>query len=309
MEISAKLVKDLRSKTGAGVMDCKRALLEANGDLGAAEEFLRKKGLMDAAKKTARVAADGLVAVHVSGDKKRAAIIELNSETDFVARNEKFQEMARSIAQAALTSDSVQDIVSSRLPGAETTVGDEINGLISLVGENVNLRRAQNMSVCNGVVASYVHGQVSCGLGKIGALVSLEAEGEFDSVKVEEFGRKLAMHVAAASPLYLCSECVPHDVLDKEKQIFMAQANESGKTVEIATKMAEGRIKKFIEEVALCEQVFVMDGKTKIRDVVDGFSKESGTKVSISGFVKFVLGDGIEKCETNFADEVGAFIK
>ena len=305
MEITAQLVKQLRDKTGAGMMDCKRALIETEGNIEAAGEHLRKKGLMDAAKKSSRTAADGLIAVAVSDDRKTAAIVELNSETDFVARNEKFQDLAAGIADIAL---KTEDILSEKFPSGKT-VKEEIDHLISLVGENMTFRRAKNVKVSNGVIAAYMHNAVKPNMGKIGVLVSLEAEGAFDQAKAEEFGKKIAMHVAAANPSYLCSKCVPADVVAKEKEIAIAQAKELGKPDNIAEKMAEGRIKKFFEENTLIEQVFVMDGKAKVQEIVEKFNKENGCKITISGFTKFVLGEGIEKVETNFAEEVASFMK
>jgi elongation factor Ts len=304
MEISARLVKELRDKTGAGMMDCKRSLIETDGDLSAAEELLRKKGFIDAARKASRVAADGLISVSVSADGKSASIIELNSETDFVARNEKFQEMAEKVAKVALGGGSVHQIASTTLPGSDKSVADEIGSLISVVGENINLRRAECLHVKNGVVVQYIHGQVRDGMGKIGVLVVLEADGDFDKQKTFELGKKLAMHVAAANPLYLNEKSVPAEVVNKEREIFLEQANNSGKSPEIAAKMAEGRIRKFYEEVSLCDQIFVIDGKTKIKDAVEEFNKNAGCKVYISRFIKFVLGEGVEKNDTNFADEV-----
>lgn len=305
MEITAQLVKQLREKTGAGMMDCKRALIETEGNIEAAEEHLRKKGLMDAAKKSSRTAADGLIAIAVSDDKKTASIVELNSETDFVARNEKFQDLASGIATIAL---KTEDVLSEKFPDGKT-VKDEIDHLISLVGENMTFRRAKKVTVENGVIAAYIHNAVKPNMGKIGVLVALEANGEFNQSKAEELGKKIAMHVAAANPSYLCSRCVPADVVAKEKEIAIAQAKELGKPDNIAEKMAEGRVKKFFEESTLIEQVFVMDGKAKVQEVVDKFNKENGSDIKIAGFTKFVLGEGIEKVETNFAEEVASFMK
>lgn len=306
MEITAQLVKQLRDKTGAGMMDCKRALIETEGNLEAAEEHLRKKGLMDAAKKSSRTAADGLIAVAVSDDKKTASIVELNSETDFVARNEKFQDIASGIAQVALK--SAEDVLNQKFPNGRT-VKEEIDHLISLVGENMTFRRAQKLEVSNGVISSYIHNAVKPNMGKIGVLVSFEAEGTFCPNKLDELGKKIAMHIAAANPTYLCPKCVPQEVIDKEKEIVMAQAKEIGKPENIAEKMAEGRIKKFFEENALVEQVFVMDGKAKVHEIIEKFNKDNGFNVKISGFTKFVLGEGIEKVVTNFAEEVASFMK
>lgn len=305
MEITAQLVKQLREKTEAGMMDCKRALIETEGNIEAAEEHLRKKGLMDAAKKSSRTAADGLIAIAVADDKKTASIVELNSETDFVARNEKFQDLASGIATIAL---KTEDVLSEKFPDGKT-VKDEIDHLISLVGENMTFRRAKKVTVENGVIAAYIHNAVKPNMGKIGVLVALEANGEFSQSKAEELGKKIAMHVAAANPSYLCSRCVPADVVAKEKEIAIAQAKELGKPDNIAEKMAEGRVKKFFEESTLIEQVFVMDGKAKVQEVVDKFNKENGSDIKIAGFTKFVLGEGIEKVETNFAEEVASFMK
>ncbi|MDR1475856.1 MAG: translation elongation factor Ts [Holosporales bacterium] len=308
MEISAKLVKELRDKTGAGMMDCKRALIEMDGDLTTAAEYLRKKGLMDAAKKSSRTASDGLIACYVQDDRKTATIIEMNAETDFVARNEKFQDVVARITRVAVECDSVDEILEAKFPGTSKTVREEIDSLIAVIGENMNLRRGKRISVKNGVISSYIHGAIISGMGKIGVLVALEWEGEFDHTAADELGKKLAMHIAAASPAYLCSKCVPQDVIDKEKEIVLAQAKDTGKPDNIAVKMAEGRIKKFFEENVLLEQVFVIDGKTKVADFVDNFNKQYGAKLSISSFTKFVLGEGIEKRESNFAEEVRSFV-
>jgi elongation factor Ts len=308
MEISAKLVKELRDKTGAGMMDCKRALIEMDGDITAASEYLRKKGLMDAAKKSSRTAADGLVAISISSNRKTASIIEVNSETDFVARNEKFQGIVSSIANVALECDSVDQILEAKFPGADKTVREEIDLLISVVGENMNLRRCKRVSSKNGVVSAYVHGAIQPGMGKIGVLVCIECDGDVSSDQADEVGKKIAMHIAAANPSYLCSKCVPQEIIDKEREIVIAQAKDSGKPENIAEKMAEGRVKKFFEENALLDQIFVIDGKTKVADFLENFNKEHNVKLSISSFVKFVLGEGIEKRESNFAEEVRSFI-
>lgn len=305
MEITAQLVKQLRDKTGAGMMDCKKALIENNGNLETAEEYLRKKGLMDAAKKSSRTAADGLISVIISDDKKSAAIVEVNSETDFVARNDKFQALVYEIAKVALKNENV---ISEKLPSGNT-VKEEIDHLISLIGENMTFRRAKKIEVKNGLIASYIHNATASEMGKIGVLVAFEAEGDFCPNKLEELGRKLAMHIAAANPSYLCPKCVPQDIVGKEREIAISKAKELGKPDNIAEKMAEGQVKKYFEETTLLEQVFVMDGKSKVRDVIDTFNSQNGFNVKISEFVKFVLGEGIEKTETNFAEEVASFIK
>ena len=305
MEITAQLVKQLREKTGAGMMDCKKALIETNGDIASAEEYLRKKGLMDAAKKSTRTAADGLVAVAISDDKKTAAIVELNSETDFVARNEKFQELASSIAKVALRTE---DVLPEKLPSGKT-VKEEIDQLISLVGENITFRRAKKMMVSHGLISSYIHSAVTPNMGKIGVLVAIEADGTFCSEKLGDLGKKIAMHIAAANPIYICSKCVAPEILEKEKEIARAKAKEIGRPDDIAEKIAEGCVKKYLEENALSDQIFVIDGKSKVREVIERFCKENGIVIQIPEFTKFVLGEGIEKKETNFAEEVASFMK
>jgi elongation factor Ts len=303
--ISATLVKQLRDKTGAGMMDCKRALAENGGDIQAAEDYLRKKGLMDAAKKSSRPTANGLVAVVTSSDEKSAAVVEVNSETDFVARNDKFQRLVCEIANIALVTDDVMGACIT----AGSSLKNEIDTLISLVGENIVFRRAQTIRVENGVISTYVHGAICPGMGKIGVLVALEAQREFDRNRLDGFGRKIAMHITAANPSYLCQCCVPCDVVTKEREIAIAQAVELGKPRDIAEKIADGRIKKFYEECVLLDQLFALDGKTKVSDAIEIFNKESGYEVKVAGFTKLVLGEGIEKVESNFAEEVASFIK
>ena len=305
MEITAQLVKQLRDKTGAGMMDCKKALIEANGDMTSAEEYLRKKGLMDAKKKSTRTAADGLVAVAVSDDKKTASIVEINSETDFVARNEKFQNLASELAMLALQNE---DVLNTQFPSGKTAK-EEIEQLVSLVGENITFRRAKKVTVSNGLIATYVHSAVQPNMGKIGVLVTLETEGSYCPEKTSELGKKLAMHIAAANPTYLCPKCVPQDAIDKEKEIALAQAKEVGRPADVAAKIAEGRAKKYLEETVLLEQIFVMDGKTKVKDVIEKFNKDNGFNIKVTDFTKFVLGEGIEKTVTNFAEEVASFMK
>jgi elongation factor Ts len=312
MEITAQLVKQLRDKTGAGMMDCKRALIDASGDLQAAEERLRKKGLMDAAKKASRATADGLVACAVSADKKEASIVEVNSETDFVARNEKFQGLVAEIAEVALRTDDIRNAKSK----GDKTISEEISHLVSVIGENISFRRSQKMSVENGLVATYIHNAIKPGMGKIGVIVALEvkcscccSKDGSHSAELEEFGKKLAMHVAAANPSYLCPSCVPQDVIAKEKEIVMAQAKDLGKPEAIAEKMADGRIKKFFEECVLLEQVYVLDGKAKVSAVLESIKSKVGCDLKIAGFTKFVLGEGVEKEASNFADEVSSVLK
>jgi elongation factor Ts len=292
-EITASTVKDLREKTGAGMMDCKKALTEANGDMEAAIDWLRKKGLSAAAKKAGRVAAEGLVAV-AAGDRK-AAVVEVNAETDFVARNDQFQSFALEAGKTALESDGDAEALKGKL-------GEKLTGLIATIGENMNIRRAAQLSVPKGIVASYVHNALSPNLGKIGVLVALESAA--DAGKLMELGKQLAMHVAAARPEALDIASVDAKALDRERAIFTEQAKASGKPDNIIPKMVEGRIRKYYEDVVLLEQTYVVDGETKIKDVVEKAGKTLGAPVKLAGFVRFQLGEGIEKTQDDFAAEV-----
>jgi elongation factor Ts len=305
-EISANLVKTLREKTGAGMMDCKKALNEVGGDLEAAIDWLRKKGLAAAAKKAGRVAAEGLVGVAGSGT--AAAAVEINAETDFVARNPHFQAMVSQVAEiAAKTQLTEEALLAAPFTGEAPTVGDEITRLISVIGENMNLRRVVRLSVSAGVVSTYMHSATAPGLGRIGVLVALESTA--DASKLQELGKKLAMHVAAAAPQALRIEDVDSSSLEREKAILVDQAKASGRPDDVIQKMVEGRIRKFYEEIVLLEQAYVIDGKTKISDVVAQTAKELGTPITLTGFVRYALGEGIEKQESDFAAEVMAQAK
>ena len=307
MEISAKLVKQLREKTNAAMMNCKKALEETNGDLDAAAEYLRKKGLMDAAKKTSRVAADGLIAISVSTNNKKCTLVELNSETDFVAKNENFQTLAKQISDACMDCEDVDQANNKTLQDG-TTISDAIKSLIALVGENITLRRISHVCVENGIVARYLHNAVNNDLGKIGVGVGLESNcANLDALR--DFGKKIAMHIVAANPTYVCKNCVPSNVVDKERNVAIEQAKEMKKPDNVAEKIADGRVAKFFEEVVLTEQPFVMEPKSRVLDVISQFEKENNCSLKISGFVKFVLGEGIEKKDTNFAEEVQSFIR
>lgn len=301
-EISATLVKDLREKTGAGMMDCKKALTETNGDLEAAIDWLRKKGLSAAAKKAGRVAAEGLVAVASAGTK--AVALEVNAETDFVGRNDKFQAFALEAAKAALETgvSDVEALKGKDYPGTGRNVADELTQLIATIGENMNLRRLAALSVGKGVIASYVHNAIAPNLGKIGVLVALESEA--DQAKLMELGKQIAMHVAAARPEALSIADVDAKALEREKNVLADQARASGKPEEIIAKMVEGRLRKYYEEVVLLEQVYVVDGETRIKDVVEKAAKALGAPVTLSGFVRYQLGEGIEKAADDFAAEV-----
>jgi elongation factor Ts len=302
-EITPNLVRELREKSGAGMMDCKKALVENNGDLEAAVDWLRKKGLAAAAKKAGRVAAEGLVGVAASGN--AAAVVEINAETDFIARNPQFQAMVLQAAEiAAAKEHTVESLAQAPFKGEAATLSEEITRLIAVIGENMNLRRVERLSVANGVVATYVHNATTPGLGRIGVLVALESTG--DAAKLQDLGRKIAMHVAAATPQSLDVASLDPLALERERAVLVDQARASGRPEEVIQKMVEGRVRKFYEEVVLLEQVFVMDGKTKIADVVEQFAKEIGTPVVLKGFVRYNLGEGIEKEETDFAAEVQA---
>ncbi len=305
MSITAAMVKELREKSGAGMMDCKAALKENNGDVEAAIDWLRTKGLAKAAKKAGRVAADGLVGVASNGLK--ASVIELNSETDFVARNETFQTLVRGVAAAALTCDGdVEKLAATAYPESSKTVDEEIKEAISTIGENMSLRRFAVVSVNDGVVATYIHNAVSDGLGKIGVLVGLESTG--DKAKLEALGRQIAMHVAATSPLALSTDELDPDVVERERAVFSEQARESGKPENIIEKMVEGRLRKFYEEVTLVKQAFVVDPDKTVEQAIEAAGKELGAPIKLTQFVRFSLGEGIEKEESDFAAEVAAAV-
>ncbi len=301
-EITASLVKELREKTGAGMMDCKKALSETKGDLEAAVDWLRKKGLAAAAKKAGRVAAEGLVGVATDGP--RGALVEVNAETDFVARNEQFQGYVTNVAKLALSTKGDIEALKAAAYGNGKTAQEEVTTLISTIGENMNLRRTACLEVKQGVVAAYMHNAAAPGLGKIGVLVALESTG--DAAKLMEVGKQIAMHVAAATPLFLDVSSVDTAALDRERSVLSEQAKASGKPDEVVAKMVEGRIRKYYEEVVLLEQVYVIDGETKISKVVEAAAKAVGAPVALTGFARFALGDGIEVAEKDFAAEVAA---
>jgi len=300
-EISAALVKDLREKTGAGMMDCKKALNETAGDVEAAVDWLRTKGLAAAAKKAGRVAAEGLVGVATNGT--AGAAVEINAETDFVARNDQFRSFVSGVAALALEKGADLAVLKAAQL-KEKSVDEELTALIATIGENMNFRRAVRLTVEDGVVAGYVHSATAPGLGKIGVLVALESTG--DKGKLAEVGKQIAMHVAAANPLFLTVESVDGAALDRERAVLTEQAAASGKPAEVVEKMVVGRIRKYYEEVVLLEQLFVIDGETKISKVVENAAKAMGAPVALTGFVRFALGEGIEKETKDFAAEVAA---
>jgi len=305
MAITAALVKELRELTGVGMMDCKKALGETNGDLDAAVDWLRTKGLAKAAKKASRVAAEGLVAVATDGNV--GAVVEVNSETDFVARNEEFQSMVGQISQVALTSgQDVEALSASAFPGTEHSISDEVTKKVAKIGENMNLRRSARVEVETGIVGSYIHNPVVDGMGAIGILVGLKTTGNTDGLVA--LGRQLAMHVAAAdpAPLAVSQDGVDPAVVEKERAVFVEQAAESGKPAAIVEKMVEGRVRKFYEEICLLSQTYVIDGESKIADVLKAAEKDAGAPVEVTEFVRFAIGEGIEKEEQDFAAEVAA---
>ena len=301
--ITAKMVGDLRAKTGAGMMDCKKALTEAEGDMEQAIDLLRKKGLSAAAKKSGRVAAEGMIAA--TGDDKRGALVEVNSETDFVAKNDAFQAFANGVAEVTLSENpaDVGTLKGLAFPGSERSVGEELTHQIATIGENMNIRRFARLESASGVTASYVHGG-----GKIGVLVQLDAE-KGDDPQVAETARMLAMHVAAANPQYLCRADVPADVVEREKDIMRVKAIESGKPENIVEKIIEGQINKFFGEICLLEQVYVIDTDKKVGKVVEALAKELGGQVTLTAYSRFQLGEGIEKKEDDFAAEVASMTK
>ena len=302
-QITAALVKELREKTGAGMMDCKKALGENDGDVEASIDWLRTKGLATAAKKAGRVASEGLVGIAIDGAK--GAVVEINAETDFVARNETFQDFVTTAANIALTTgNDVDALRAAPYPGEERTVQEQLTHMIATIGENMSIRRVQTLSVDKGVVSSYIHTALAPGIGKIGVLVALETEA--DAAKADAFGKQLAMHVAAAKPQSISRDDMDQEIVDRERAIFAEQARESGKPAEIVEKMVEGRIRKFYEEACLVDQTFVIDGESKVSKAIEAAGKDAGGSMTLKGFSLFVLGDGIEKEEEDFAAEVAA---
>jgi elongation factor Ts len=301
-EITASQVKELREKTGAGMMDCKKALIETAGDFEDAVDWLRKKGLAAAAKKAGRVAAEGLIGLALDGP--RGALVEVNSETDFVARNEQFQAFVRQAATLALGAGGDIDALSRAETPGGGTLGDELARLVGTIGENLILRRTAALTADPGVVAGYVHNQVEPGLGKIGVLVALRSTG--DSAALADLGKKLAMHVAAAAPSAIDKDGVDPALLNREREILAEQARASGKPEDIIAKMVEGRLRKYYEEVCLLEQTYVIDGETKVAKILDQVAKDLGAEVAVVGMVRFLLGEGIERASSDFAAEVAA---
>ena len=305
-EITASLVKELREKTGAGMMDFKKALNEVAGDLEKAVDWLRTKGLSAASKKAGRIAAEGLVGVAANGT--RGAVVEVNSETDFVGRNEQFQKFVAAVTRLALDNGGdLTKVAASPFPGSARDVQGELTNMIATIGENMSLRRAASLSVSDGVVVAYTHNAVAPDLGKIGVLVALESEG--DKAKLAGLAKQLAMHVAATNPQSLTVAELDQAAIERERGVLAEKAGQTGKAADIIAKMVEGGLRKFHQEVVLLEQAFVIDGKTKVSKVVDDAAKQVGAPVRLAGFLRFALGEGIEKKSEDFAAEVAAQLK
>jgi elongation factor Ts len=302
-QITATLVKELRNKTGSGMMDCKKALGLTNGDIEEAIDWLRTKGLAAAQKKSGRIAAEGLVGLSLGSN--TGAVIEINSETDFVAKNSSFQGFVKTVAELALGNESNMDVVFvCKYPGTERTVSEQLSHNVATIGENMNIRRMKSLSVQEGVISGYIHNAEAEGVGKIAVLVSLESS--VDKTILESLGKQIAMHVAATNPQSLNIEGLDPELIEREKLVQIEKARESGKPDNIIDKIIEGRMRKYYEEVVLLEQVFVIDGERKISQVVSDTAKEAGAEISILSFIRFEIGEGIEKKEEDFAAEVRA---
>ncbi len=302
-QITAAMVKELRTISGAGMMDCKTALNENDGDIQASVDWLRTKGLAKAAKKSSRVASEGLVGALSNGTS--GTVVEVNSETDFVARNASFQEMVNTIVKVANeVGGDFEALKSASFPGTDKTVEEQVTEMVGTIGENMSVRRSQSLSVKEGVVASYIHNAVAPGLGKIAVLVGLETTGDVDAAA--DFGRQVAMHIAAINPLALTEDDMDADVVARERDVYSEQARESGKPENIVEKMVDGRMRKFFQESVLLSQTFVVDGENTVAKAAELAAESVGAPVTISGFVRFELGEGIEKKVEDFAAEVAA---
>jgi len=301
--ITAAMVKELRDKTGAGMMDCKAALKENDGDMEAAVDWLRAKGLSKAAKKAGRVAAEGLIGIAENGSE--AALVEVNSETDFVARNPSFQDMVNAISNSAITAKGdIAKLGAEAYADGGSSVAETLKEMVGSIGENMTLRRTAHLSADNGVVATYMHNQAAPGLGKIGVIVALESTG--DAVAVKGFGKQVAMHIAATNPQAIDTDSLDQDLVERERTVLTEQAKESGKPEAVIEKMVEGRLRKFYEEVVLLQQPFVHDPDNTVAKAMETAAKDAGAPIKVIGFYRFALGEGIEKDESDFAAEVAA---
>ncbi len=303
MNLSASMVKELREKSGAGMMDCKKALVETNGNMEDAIDWLRKQGLSAVAKKSNRVAAEGLIGISIS--EVKGAIVEINSETDFVARNELFQNFVKNCSDLVLSNKSdINALKKLPFPNTDRSVDQELNNNIATIGENMNIRRVEYLEVSEGVIASYIHNKIAENLGKLGVIVAIESQAK--KSQLLDVGKQIAMHIAATSPKSLYIDDLDYDLVKREKEVLIDQAMSTGKPKEIAEKMVQGRLQKFFQEVVLNEQVSVIDGETKIKDVIKRLSNDLGTEVKIKDFKILKLGEGIEVAENDFAAEVAA---
>jgi len=303
MALSASTIKELREKSGAGMMDCKKALTETGGNMEEAIDWLRKQGLSAVAKKSSRVAAEGLIGVTIKNNS--GAMVEINSETDFVARNELFQNFVKTCSTLVLsTKNDIEALQELPFPNSDRTVNQELANNIATIGENMNIRRVEFLEVSEGILVSYVHNNVADGLGRLGVLVALESKAEKNNLL--ETGKQVAMHIAATSPKSLNVEDLDPQIVEREREVLIDQAMASGKPKEIAEKMVQGRMNKFYQEVVLNEQVFVVDGETKIKDLIKKLSSDINHDVKIKGFKILKLGDGIDVGESNFAADVAA---
>ena len=302
-QITAALVKQLRDKTGAGMMDCKKALTETDGELEAAVDWLRKSGLAQAARKAGRTAAEGLIGMATAPGK--AAMVEINAETDFVARNADFQAVVREVARVALDCEGdLERLSAASYPGAGRTVAEEITNLVATIGENIQLRRTVVLSTPAGVVGDYIHMPTAEGLGRLGVLIAVESEAPAESL--ERPAHELAMHIAAASPQAVSRDSLDQTMVERERGVLAEQARAEGKPENIIEKMIEGRLRKFFEEVVLLEQTWVIDGETRVKSVLESLAGTLDTPVAVSGFVRYQLGEGIERESKDFAAEVAA---
>jgi len=305
--MSNNLITELREKTGAGIVNCRDALRETNNNFEDAVQWLRKKGLSAAAKKSTRAAAQGLVALQLSNDNKQGALIEINSETDFVALNENFQKLVEEISKHAIDCDNIESLNEVKLTSGRS-VKDEIIENIATIGENLLLRKTQKLKVENGVISSYVHNAVKGNMGKIGVLVALESDST-DTTALQDLGKKIAMHIAAAKPLYLSKEDVSAEAIEKEKDVFIDQCKSSGKPDNIIASMIQGKLNNFFKEIVLLEQLFVMDNKTTIAEVVKNAAKDLKSDIKLASFLRFELGEGVEVEQSNFAEDVKSLTK
>ncbi|MCA0048692.1 translation elongation factor Ts [Mesorhizobium sp. B283B1A] len=305
MSISAAQVKELRDLTGAGMMDCKAALTETNGNMEEAVDWLRKKGISKADKKAGRTAAEGLIGV--DNGVREAAVVEVNSETDFVARNAAFQEIVANVAKVALAYGTTEAVAAAKYPNSDKSVSDTIKDAVGTIGENMGFRRSAKLTVPHGAVATYVHNAVADGLGKLGVLVAIETTGNEHAANA--FGRQVAMHVAATNPMALTAEQIDPAAVEREKAIFSDQARQSGKPEAIIEKMVEGRMRKFYEEVVLLKQAFVLNPDITVEKALKDAEKDIGAPAKITAYLRFALGEGIEREETDFAAEVAAAVK